>query len=202
MNKNFTCHYFFVSHKNNSFAVISRSKQELQSQKEILKSLFSDHAFSIDRTLTTELPEEIRVVFESDEENVLFKIEHVGTEYQLLTHMAIKNNTFKPETEFELFLKNNNLLNDWIAGKLQGTISSFYKERSREFGRRIRSSESKEVFNDYEKIWKLPEYFDGLINERHGEYANFHYKLVYRLTILCGKSCNTEWLKEAKEDRF
>lgn len=201
MYKKFVFHYFFTSDKNNNFAIISNSTDKLFSyQKNLLDSyiIFSDIEmfYSINHKKIKEF------INPDNTEFFIMTINNVKNEEQLKKVLEIKSNVFEPETEMEKFLRDNNLLKSWVDGLLSGIAANVYYERSKSFGIRNKYSEKTIVFNDFESIWSLEKEFNGIRNERDGEFANFYYRTESRLISLIDKKCNEDWLKKIKEDYY
>lgn len=198
MYKKFVCHYFFISDKNNSFAVVSNSKEKILSYQEDLnsnlniseiESLISIHHKKIKEFLNP-----------LNEDEFLIKIDYVGTETQLKKVLEIKSDVFEPISDLDKFLAKHNLLKKWIDGRLIGCIGNLYYERSKSFGIRNKYNETKIVLNSFKLIWNLEKDFVGHSNEREGEFAKFYYRQEYRLINLEGKQCNEEWLQKIKKE--
>lgn len=194
------CYYLFISDKNNSFAVVSNSKEKILSYQEDLnsnlniseiESLISIHHKKIKEFLNP-----------LNEDEFLIKIDYVGTETQLKKVLEIKSDVFEPISDLDKFLAKHNLLKKWIDGRLIGCIGNLYYERSKSFGIRNKYSETKITLNDFKLIWSLEKDFTGYSNEREGEFAKFYYRQEYRLINLNGKKCNEEWLKKIKKDCY
>lgn len=190
------CHYSFISFQDNNFAILSYLSKELIYQKEIIKNLFPSCQCSENKKIDFLCYNNLEKVYPI-KKNAFFKIENVSNTEQLKTVLEIRNGTFVAKNEFEIFLQENGLLVSWISGDLEGTISSFYSESSRDFGKRNKYSENNNKFNNHHEIWKLCKYFDGLENEKDGN--GYYYKLSYRLIKLAGVDCNTGWLEQKKK---
>lgn len=198
MYKKFVCHYFFISDKNNSFAVVSNSKEKILSYQEDLnsnlniseiESLISIHHKKIKEFLNP-----------LNEDEFLIKIDYVGTETQLKKVLEIKSDVFEPISDLDKFLTKHDLLKKWIDGRLIGYMANIYYERSKSFGIRNKYSETKIRFDNYKLIWNLEKNFAGHSNEREGEFAKFYYRDEYRLINLEGEQCNEEWLQKIKKE--
>ena len=99
-----------------------------------------------------------------------------------------------------MFLHKNNLLNDWISGKLEGIVANIYYERSTSFGIRNQYNETKIHFDNSEEIWNIEKYFLGSFMERYGDYSKFYYRKSSRLINIKNIECNKEWLSKEKSD--
>lgn len=196
MRKINVCHYSFISFQDNNFAILSYSSKELIYQKEIIKNLFPSGRYSQNNKIDFISYEDIQKIYPIKKEK-FFKIDNVSNKEQLKIILEIKSGIFVAKNKFEKLLQENDLLVDWIEGKLKGIITSFYVESSREFGKRNKYSESNEEFKDYNKIWKLHDYYNGLENEKDGN--GYYYKLSYMLTKIGGIDCNTDWLEQKRK---
>lgn len=200
MYKKFVCHYFFASDKNNSFSIISNSKEKLLSYQKILRS---DLNISKIESFVSMNHEKIKKFINPlSEKEFLIKIDYVGTEAQLEKVLEIKSDVFEPVSNLDKFLAEHGLLKKWIDGLLIGYMANIYYERSKSFGIRNKYSETKILFNDFKTIWNLEKEFNGHSNERDGEFAKFYYRLEYRLISLDGKKSNEDWLKQIKKDCY
>lgn len=201
MYKKFIFHYFFVSDKNNNFAIISTSPEKLLSyQKNLLDSSIK---FSDTEIFYSNNHKAIKEFINPDnKEFFIMKINNVKNEDQLRKVLEIKSNVFEPETEMEKFLSDNNLLTSWVDGLLIGIAANIYYERSKSFGIRNKYSEKTIAFDDFNSIWNLEKEFNGYSAERDGEFAKFYYRAEYRLIILANKKCNEDWLKKIKKDFY
>lgn len=201
MKNKLTIHTFFVLDQKNSFAVISSSKKELHIQKEILRKCFESYIFSKTETLSFKHYKYIKnYINPKDEGHFLLKIKNVKNCLELKTVLEIKSNIFEPKTELQLFLHKNNLLNDWISGKLEGIVANIYYERSTSFGIRNQYNETKIHFDNSEEIWNIEKYFLGSFMERYGDYSKFYYRKSSRLINIKNIECNKEWLSKEKSD--
>lgn len=201
MYKKFVFHYFFVSDKNDNFAIVSTSTEKLLSyQKNLLDSSIK---FSETEIFYSNNHKAIKEFINPDNKELfIMKINNVKNEEQLRKVLEIKSNVFEPKTEMEKFLSDNNLLKLWIDGLLIGLAANIYYERSKSFGIRNKYSEKKITFDCFHLIWSLEKEFNGYSNERDGEFAKFHYRNEYRLISLAGKKCNEGWLKKIKEECY
>lgn len=201
MYKKFVFHYFFVSDKNDNFAIVSTSTEKLLSyQKNLLDSSIK---FSETEIFYSNNHKAIKEFINPDNKGFfIMKINNVKNEEQLRKVLEIKSNVFEPKTEMEKFLSDNNLLKLWIDGLLIGLAANIYYERSKSFGIRNKYSEKKITFDCFNLIWSLEKEFNGYSNERDGEFAKFYYRTEYRLISLAGKKCNEDWLKKIKKDYY
>lgn len=203
MRNKLTIHTFFVSDQKNSFAVISSSKKELILQKEILRKCFESYTFSKTEIISFKHCSYINTYINPQNENhFLLKIKNVRNCLELKTVLEIKSNIFKPQTELQLFLYKNNLLNDWVSGRLEGIIANIYYERSSSYGIRTQYSETKIHFDNNEEIWNMEKYFLGSFMERYGDYSNFYYRKSSKLINIKNIECNKEWLSKEKNSFF
>lgn len=200
MYKKFVCHYFFVSDKNNSLAVVSNSKEKLLSYQE---SLSSNLNISETESLVSIHHKKIKEFINPlNEEEFLIQINYVGTEKQLEKVLEIKSDVFEPVSILDKFLAKHDLLKKWIDGFLIGCVANIYYERSKSFGIRNKYNETKIAFNNFKLIWDLEKDFAGHSNEKEGEFAKFYYRDEYRLINLNGEKCNEDWLKQIKKDCY
>ena len=198
MYKKFVCHYFFISDKNNSFAVVSNSKEKILSYQEDLNSNLN--IYEIESLISIHHKKIKEFLNPLNEDEFLIKIDYVGTETQLKKVLEIKSDVFEPISDLDKFLAKHNLLKKWIDGRLIGCIGNLYYERSKSFGIRNKYNETKIVLNSFKLIWNLEKDFVGHSNEREGEFAKFYYRQEYRLINLEGKQCNEEWLQKIKKE--
>lgn len=121
------CHYFFASDKNNSFSIISNSKEKLLSYQ---KNLRSDLNISKIESFVSMNHEKIKKFINPlSEKEFLIKIDYVGTEAQLEKVLEIKSDVFEPVSNLDKFLAEHGLLKKWIDGLLIGYMANIYYER-------------------------------------------------------------------------
>jgi len=200
MYKKFVFHYFFISDKNNSLAVVSNSKEKLLSYQEILSS--NINISEIESFVSIHHKKIKEFINPLNEDEFLIKIDYVGTKTQLEKVLEIKSDVFEPISDLDKFLAKHNLLKKWIDGRLIGCMANIYYERSKSFGIRNKYSETKITLNNFKLIWNLEKDFVGHSNEREGEFDKFYFRQEYRLINLDGEKCNEDWLKKIRKDCY
>lgn len=135
-----------------------------------------------------------------DVSETILTAENVYSIEQLHTWLSIKAGTYEAKEDWDLFLKDNNLLNEWIDGEINITTAYTYNERSKEFGYRNDIKKLNTNVNTYEEIWKLPELFKGKTKTTYGTYAKYSYTNDSKIIEMTANGrcikLNQEWLEE------
>lgn len=175
--------YFYINI--NNFSLISSEKERLLSKIEFLdinkgniREIFTKNK------IETEYLKKIL-----NEKDNLLKLDNLINSEEISTWLSIQSDTFDSEFKWTVFLKDNNLLNSWISGKLKAVMYQEYYERSRDFGIRTNDSNYEILFNGIQtEISKFKKYFEEIINERSGD--RFYYKQKTRMLSVIDTTTN------------
>ena len=135
-----------------------------------------------------------------DVSETILTAENVYSVEQLYMWLAIKAGTYEAKEDWDLFLKNNDLLNEWIDGDIKLLTAHTYIERSKEFGYKNELKKIETKIHTYEEIWQLPTLFKGDTKTTHGTYAKYSYTIDNKIIEMtadgrCVK-LNQEWLEQ------
>lgn len=204
MKKNAVIHVAYISNKEQTITVFSKNKNVLDHylgsiQKE---NPFTDekyHIYKNEIVIKSKLMNDIHSAVEKFDNNELFTLKDVRSERELFTWIKIKGGSFVSNNECDQFLIENNLLNDWIDGKIKLEVYHSYEERSKEFGHR--SKFNKETLNlTNNKIWDLHKLFNGIINTKYGDFSKYSYTKECRISKIITDDktyvLNDDWVKK------
>lgn len=205
MKKNATIYTAFISNKEKTITTFSLNKDSLDHyinsiSKEDPFTKEKYHIYKKEIIIRAKLMENIhKALYKACKEDELYVIDTVRSEEELFTWIAVKGEEYKAESAFDEFLIENNLLNEWIDGKLKIEVCHSYKESSKEFGYRTNYQKEKVNIDNHEKIWNLSELFDGINDFHIGDYAKYSYTKECRITNISIENkefkFNEDWLK-------
>lgn len=140
-----------------------------------------------------------------DLSETILTAENISNVEQLHIWLAIKAGTYEAKNDWDLFLQENDLLNDWIEGDLKLVTAYSYSERSKEFGYKSNLKKIESKLNTYADIWSLPEIFKGSCKTTHGTYAKYSYTNDSKIIQMIAKNrtinLNQQWLEEKEPSK-
>lgn len=123
----------------------------------------------------------------------------VKNKEQLQVWLKVKAGVYSPESDWDKFLVDNNLLNDWIDGKLVIENANYYYESSKEFGnrRRLKKDTLRLMTHD---LWLFADYFKGEKTTTYGYSAKFRYDVISKIIKISNQEknllLNKDWIQE------
>lgn len=204
MKKNAVIHVAYISNKEQRITVFSKNRDVLlhylgDIQKENPFTAEKYQIYKDEIIIKSKLMNDIHAAIEKFDNNELFILREVGSEKELFTWIKIKGGSFTSNNICDQFLVENNLLNDWIDGKIKLEIYHSYEEISKEFG--YRSKFNKEILNlTNSKIWELHKLFNGIINTKYEDFSKYSYTKECRISKIITDAqpyvLNDDWVKK------
>lgn len=209
MKSNIKLKVAFCNISNKKFAILSTDQLYFSDYLNGMRKTLLDieHTINVDEIIIQTVKHKTvhKALELLDLSETILTAENVSNVNQLHIWLTIKAGTYEATDDWDLFLKENDLLNDWIDGNLNIVTAYSYHENSKEFGYKSNLKKIESKLNTYTEIWQLPELFKGSCKTTYGVYAKYSYTHDTQIVQISANNrlikLNQKWLEEKEPSK-